>query len=188
MKTPANISLIVGLAIPIVMVGLIAAAVLLPGQSLNPQTDFIYAVGPYPTYSTRIGNQITQHELSVKDGILTDSPTSYTAPADRYEYPPEKVSGPRFFLHRTASDTNEEISIEDAKKFKISTEKKSPEGLTVSFGQRSYGVFPFFGDGDNDRDHAYLSNEYASKEVSLISDVSLNMYSFQLVGWVIAEN
>lgn len=184
--TPSTISLAVGLAIPIVMVLLIAAAVLLPGRSVHPTTNFVYAVGQYPSYTTREGTTSTDHTLTVKNGTLTETKTTYTIPNTQYNnYPPTKDSTPRFFIHDTAQDTNKEISIEEVQKLKLSTEQKSPDGFSISFGQQSYGVFPFFGGGDNRNDHAYLSNDYASKEVSLISDISIDRYSLQLVGWVL---
>ncbi len=181
--TPSNISLIVGLAIPVVMVLAIAAAVLLPGRSLNPTTDFIYAIGSYPTYNTRNGDTVTNHELSIQNGKLTDATQNYQATG----YPPDtfvKEASPRLFLHNTKENTNKEISIEEAQKLSLSSETKSPDGFKVSFGTRSYGVFPFFFNDNSDIEHAYLSNQTASKEIDLITDTARDIYSFQFVGWV----
>jgi hypothetical protein len=183
--TSSNISLIVGLAIPVLMVLAIAAAVLLPGRNLHPETDFVYAIGQYPTYTTREGDTITQHDLSVKDEVLTDSTQTYT-PNDRYpSYPVDKESSPRLFLHSTKENTNKEITLEEAKQLRLSSEIKSPDGFKVSFGSRSYGIFPFFLNDNSDMEHAYLSNETASKEIDLATGNARNMYSFQFVGWVL---
>lgn len=182
----SKISLIVGLSIPVVMVLLIAAAVLLPGRNLTPTTDFLYVVGSYPTYITRSGNATLQHELIVQDGAVTDKMQTYTSPDAYPPYVTEKESTPRLFLHSTKEDTNKEISLEEAKKLRLSSEQKSPDGFTVSFGKRSYGVFPFFFDGgQEDLQHAYLSNQTASKEITLVSNAARDIYSFQLVGWVV---
>src|SRR3989344_243980 len=178
----SNISLIVGLAIPVVMVLAIAAAVLLPGRNINPTTDFIYATGSYTSYTTRNGDTVTQHDLTVKNGVLTDTEQSYRAANNYPPYPYEKESLPHIYLQNTQENTNRELTLEQAKKFKLSSETTSPDGFTVSFGRRSYGVFPFFFDGGPDNsEHAYLSNQTASKEISLASDASKNMYAFQLV-------
>lgn len=187
MKDKAStISLIVGLAIPVVMVILIALAVLLPGKSLNPTTDFVYVIGSYPTYTTREGNTITQHEIIVRDGTIEDAAQIYETDAIYPPYPYEKESIPRFFIHNTLENSNKEISIEEAKKLRILPEQTSPDGFTVSFGRQSYGVFPFFyNEGNSDTQRAYLSDKKASKEIQLISDTSANIYSFQLVGWVL---
>lgn len=183
----SNISLIVGLAIPVVMVALIAAAVLLPGRSFNPTTDFIYATGSYPTYITRSGTTVTQHSLTVKNGTLTDTTQSYQQ-VEHPSYPFEKESIPRLFLHSTTENTNKELTIDEVQNMKLSAEQKSPDGLTVEFGRRSYGVFPFFFDsGSSNYEQAYLSNQTASKEIQLTSDASSNFFSFQLVGWVLEQ-
>lgn len=184
-RVPPNISLIVGLSLPAIMVAIIAGMVFLPSKSLNPTTDFMYVVGQYPSYSTRNGENIIQHDFAIKDGKLIDLQTSYSAKSE-YLYPPDKSSAPRFFIHHTKDNTNEELSFEDMSKLKLSSSTISPEGFTLTFGKRSYGIFPFFFDGNNDdREHAYLSTNRASKEITLISDTSITYYAFQLVGWVI---
>jgi len=187
MKDKAStISLLVGLAIPVVMVLAIAGAVLIPGRNINPTTDFIYALGAYPSYTTRNQDTVTEHYLTVKNGVLTDDTQSYTADKNYPPYPYEKVSIPRLFLHTTTENTNKEISLEEAKTLRLSDETKSPDGFSVSFGSRSYGVFPFFFDsGSQNSERAYLSNRTASKEINLTSGASNNIYSFQLVGWVV---
>lgn len=180
-----KISLIVGLSIPVVLVFAIAAAVLLPGRSIEPKTDFLYAVGQYPSYVSYSGNTATEHIFSVVKGKLIESTNGYTTSAR--EYPPyasEKDIVPRFFIHHVQDNTNSEISISEAKDLTLSTETTSPDGLTVTFGSRSYGIFPFYSGSDDNRQRAYLSNGKASREISLISDVSINYAPFQMVGWI----
>lgn len=181
----SKISLIIGLALPALMVAVIAGLVFLPGASINPTVDFIYVVGPYPSYTTWNGETLTQHDLSITEGTLRDTATNYVN-SDRY-IPPlqEKAAVPRFFIHRTATDTNEAIDIEKIRTLELSPNRKSPDGFTLTFGKQSYGVFPFFFDNTSDREHAYLSTERASKEITLISDTSINFYEFRLIGWVI---
>ncbi|MDA1168792.1 MAG: hypothetical protein O3A36_00450 [bacterium] len=184
----STISLIVGLAIPVVMVILIALAVLIPGRNINPTTDFIYATGSYPSYTTRDENTVIQHDLTIKNGILVDATQSYPVANNYPPYFHEKESVPRLFIHNTTENSNKEISLEEAKTLRLSAESKSPDGFTVSFGRRSYGVFPFFFDsGSDDSEHAYLSNQTASKEITLTSGAPKDIYSFQLVGWIIEE-
>lgn len=182
-----KLSLIIGLSIPVVLVLLIAAAVLLPGRNIEPTTDFLYAVGQYSSYISYSGETAIQHSFSVRDDKLIESTDSYPTAGQRAypPYPSEKDMVPRFFIHHAASDTNTEISVDEAKKLTLSTETASPEGLTVTFGSRSYGVFPFYSGSDDNRQKAYVSNGKASKQISLISDVSINYAPFQMVGWVI---
>lgn len=181
----SKISLIIGLSLPAIMVAVIAGLVFLPGQSVNPTSDFIYASGPYPSYTVRNGNAITQYDMSIKGGKLTRTATSFNSKDAYAPYPGEKNNIPRFFIHHTAKNTNEEIGLEEIEKLNLSPDKKSPDGFTLTFGRQSYGVFPFFFDNNSDREHAYLSTNRASKEVTLISDTSIIFYDFQLIGWVI---
>lgn len=181
-----NISLFIGLALPVVMVAIISAVVFFPSKSLHPTTDFIYVVGSYPSYTTRNGNDATQHDFSIKNGKIVDATTTYNDRGAYIPYPPEKDGTPRFFIHHTSTNTNEEVDLKYLDNFTLSSDRTSPEGLTLTFGKRSYGVFPFFFDSSTDREHAYLSTNKASKEITLISDTSINYYEFQLVGWVTA--
>ncbi|MEK7499189.1 MAG: hypothetical protein AAB649_01125, partial [Patescibacteria group bacterium] len=151
MKDKAStISLIVGLAIPVIMVILIALAVLLPGRSLNPTYNFIYATGSYPSYTTTDKDLVIQHDLTVKNGTLVDDVQSYRTDKIYPIYPYEKESVPHLFIHNTAENTNTELTLEEAQKLTLSAETKSPDGFSVSFGKRSYGVFPFFFDDGSD--------------------------------------
>lgn len=182
----SKISLIVGLALPALMVAIIAGLVFLPSKLLDPTVDFIYVAGPYPSYTTRSGDIVTQHDLSIKDGKLTDTTTSYES-RDAYPpiYPQDKSFTPRFFIHYTTSNTNEEIPYDKVRTLSLSPDRKSPEGFSLTFGKQSYGVFPFFFDNPSSDDRAYLSADRGSKEITLISDTSINRYDLQLVGWVL---
>ncbi len=184
-NSSAKISLIIGLALPAVVVIVIAALVFLPSVSITPSEDFIYVAGPYPSYTTWSGSTSTQHDISIKNGKIVQSATSYTVEPGYPAYPQEKVTTPRFFIHHTTQNTNEEISFDDIATVTLSPNRTSPQGFTLTFGKQSYGVFPFFISEGTDRDRAYLSTKRASKEINLVSDTSINFYEFQLVGWVI---
>ncbi len=181
----SKISLIIGLALPAIMVAIIAGLVFLPGKSLNPTTDFIYVVGPYPSYTTRSGDTVTQHDIMITNGKLAHTATSYNGRDGYIQYPDDRHTVPRFFIHRTQANTNEEIGIEALGKLMLSPDRKSPDGFTLTFGKQSYGVFPFFFNDNTNRDHAYLSTNRASKEITLVSDTSIDYYAMQLVGWIV---
>ena len=181
----SKISLIIGLALPALMVAIIAALVFLPSKTLHPTSDFVYVVGQYPSYITRSGDTITQHDIAITNGKLEHTATSYAGRDEHALYPPEKSTTPRFFIHHTQTDTNEEVAIEELSKLTLSSERKSPDGFTLTFGKQSYGVFPFFFDGNTSREHAYISTERASREITLVSDTSINYYAMQLVGWIV---
>lgn len=185
--TSSKISLIVGLSLPVVMVAIIAGLVFLPSRSLTPANDFIYVVGPYPSYTSKEGKTITQHDISIKNGQAIHTTTSYSGGKEYDVSPRDKIIIPRFFIHHTRTNTNNEISLEEVIKLRLSPERKSPDGFTLTFGKQSYGIFPFFFENRTDMEHAYLSTDRASKEITLVSEVSIDYYQIQLVGWVITE-
>ncbi len=179
---PSSISLIVGLSIPVLMVIGIALAIIIPGRSIHPQTDFVYALGQYPT-ATQIenGRQI-QHSYSIKNGHITDSTLTVSPKVDNAPYLYQGQGIPRFFIHHTAADTNEEVSFDDIAKRTLSDDSVSPDGFTMTYGSSSGGMFPFYFEGQNDRASAYLSKNTASKKVTIITKG--NDLPFSFVAWV----
>lgn len=176
----STVSLIVGLAIPVVMVIAIAAAILIPARYLHPKTDFIYAIGQYPSYTSFENNQAVEHDFSVIKGVLTDNATPL--PPQQPYYPYQKDSTPHFYRHHTESDTNEELTAQEVTKLSLSDTEQSADGFTVSYGTSSGGFFPFYYEGTGDKATGYLSNGTASKKISITTKANTQQFTF--VGWV----
>lgn len=180
---PSTISLIVGLSIPILMVIGIAAAIIIPSRSIHPETDFVYALGEYPTTIQVENGQQVQHSYSIKNGHIIDSTLTVSLKPDVAPYPYQTQGTPRFYIHHTATDTNNELSLDDLKKLTLSDDAKSPDGFTFAYGTSTGGMFPFYYEGDNDRAAAYLSKETGSKKVTVVAKGNTTPFSF--VAWVI---
>ena len=181
MKT-ANISLIIGLLIPVIMVIGIALAIILPAQSIHPQTDFIYALGQYPSGILIDNAKQVQYSYIIKDNKIVNSTITVPQKPETVPYPySDQV--PTFYIHHTADNTNEEISFTNVEKLKLSDESLSPDGFTMSYGASSGGMFPFYFEGQNDATSAYLAKGTGSKKVNVVTKSNRSQFSF--VAWVI---
>lgn len=173
MKIKENLALIAALAVPVIMIILVALTIYVPRTWAKPQYDFLYTT-EYNYY----------YRFSVMDGKinLTESPdpsapkpAPYTAPNSGPEPAQPK---PRIYLHHTQTDSNEEISLEKAQSLSLSGDTKSPDGYQVNRGDSSGSFFGSSGYGT-----FYITGHHLSKRVNLAtSDYG---YDFHLIGWVI---
>ena len=168
-----NISLIIGLCIPVAMILFIAIAINGPRwfSSVEPATvNFLYVTGqqdPYVVYSVRDGR------LAVTD----TTPEHVTATA---QYPTH------FFVHDVTANKSREIQLDEAKQLLLDGAVRSPDGFTISDGRRR-GWFIFrYGGYNGDR---YLVKESYSEKLDLESDSgSRNYYwNYRFIGWVIGN-
>lgn len=178
----STVSLIVGLSIPVLMVIGIALAIIIPGRSIHPNTDFIYTLGQYPVAMQSENGKQIQHSYSIKNGHIVDATLASSSKLDNAPYPYQGQGMPRFYIHHTVSDTNTEISFKDATTRILSDDATSPDGFTMTYGTSSGGMFPFYFEGQNDRAIAYLSKNTGSKKITVIAKG--NDLPFSFVGWV----
>ena len=165
-----NISLIIGLSIPVAMILFIAIAINAPRwfSIVEPaQVDFLYATGqknPYVAYS-------------VKDGrlVVTDTTPEDAIPTTQYPI--------RFFVHDVAANKSREIELEEAKRLLLDGALRSPDGFTIS-DARYRGWFIFgYGRYNGDR---YLVKESYSQKLDLESDAGNSNYywNYRFIGWI----
>lgn len=171
MESKKNISLIVGIAIPILMIFLVAISIYLPILfAPTPRFNFLYVTddGYYPSYL-----------YVVENGVLNKREVKHP------EYPTPRVA--RLFLHDVSANESKEISFEETRKLKLDANAKSPDGYEVVYGNTEYGVFPlFFSDGYNYND-MYLKGHNASKKLNLQSSTDDRYYCrnrARFLGWV----
>lgn len=166
-----NISLIIGLSIPVAMILFIAIAINGPRwfNTVEPaKFDFLYTTGqqnPYTTYSVVSGRLRVQ-----------EHPVPEDAPAT-IQYPIH------FFVHDVSENISREIQVEEAMQLNLDGSIRSPDGFTVETGRRS-GWF-IFGYGRDYRSR-YLVNESFSEKLKLESNSGSYSYywNFRFLGWV----
>jgi len=190
-----KIALIIGLAIPIVMIIFVAISIYLPGFFIKPETDFLYATGNN-VYCYGRNNRYT-----IKNGTLTDTfpikkETATTTtiikdgiaieeklvPAFSSEIYNECANAEvKFYLHNTSKNDNEEILFEEAVKLKLDSGIESPDGFEV-VRVGNGGDFPFIFSGGN-RNAYYLRGDKSSQKIN-VKLSSQDYYNFQFIGWI----
>lgn len=170
MSSKKNVSLIIGIAIPVFMIFLIAASIYLPHLfAPAPQYNFLYVIedgyGQYRQYG-------------VENGVLVKYEVKYPE-----HHTPRDA---RLFMYNISKNTDQEISFEEAKKLKLDANVKSPDGYEVAYGSSEYGVFPFFFSGGHDYNTMYLKGHNASKKLELQSSNDGRYYyrNRRFLGWI----
>lgn len=172
-RNPRNLSLIIGLAIPVAMVLFIAIAINGPRwfSSIEPPTyDFLYMTGQHAQSQAYV---VEDERVVLKE---TTDPAGPTQP----------VSNVRFFVHDVTRNTSREINFEAARQIAIDGSLRSPDGFTITAGRRG-GWFIF--DFGRDYSRRYIVKETFSQRLDLISDGNRYDYywNFRFLGWLSRE-
>jgi len=152
-----NISLILAVAIPILMIFLIIASIYWPRATAHPKFNFLYLMG-----ENYINNQ--QYVVQNEKLIFTQKNSENNA---------------KFYIYDTTQNKSTEISFQDAQKLNLNANLKSPDGFEVVSGGNDGGIFPlFFGSTDNYYSR-YLKNDHTTLKLNIPHN-----YNFRFLGWV----
>ena len=189
-----HLTLIIGIALPVIIIAIVAVSVYLPSKFLKTDYNFVYATCGdgsstyyYSDYRYYCDRGYLDVRYSVEDGKLVYNAPKAGADLNKngVEDKDEKVTV-RFFLHDTLKDESKEITFEDAQKFDYSGLLTSPDGVAVTSGYESNpDVFPFFYSGGSQYKY-YLTKGSKKKEVNMVLGTE-GYYSggFKFVGWVL---
>lgn len=161
-----NVPVVIGLAVPLLMILLIITAIYLPRIfAAAPMYDFVYSIGDQRKYSISLDNG----RLTVKD---TSSLGSH-------------VEQLRLFIYDVKSGDTREISVKEASELVLDASLKSPDGYTLEQDTLSRdmisGIF-----GYHDRYRWYLTGHGTSRKIEVPNH--LYRWSFRFIGWVIQHN
>lgn len=170
-----NISLLIGLAIPILMILFVAGSIYLPGLFIKPTFDFLYVTGEGYNYDKKYW---------IDQSTLKTVETTPQEPLD-YPYPPSKVS--KLFLYDVDKNESREISFESAKSFTIDANAVSKDGFEIVRGGYDDGIFPLFFGGSSDYNARYLKGHGVSKKLNIPGMKAYDYYdyNFRFLGWII---
>ncbi len=169
MDLKKNISLIIGISIPVFMVILIAASIYLPSFfAPAPQFNFLYVMGDScgSDFQFTVENDmLVKHEVKCPKGRM-----------------PKDV---RLFIHDVIKNADREIAFEEAQKLKLDPMLESPDGYEVVYGSDHWGYFPFFYDGSN-YDAMYLKGHNTNRKLKLqlSSDGRYYYRNRRFLGWL----
>src|SRR3989344_4219982 len=166
-----NITLVLGLSIPVVMILFVAGSIYLPGLFIKPHFNFLYMVND---------NRYNEQQFSVENGtlvrnIIISKPSTATRPS------------PRLFVHDVTVNKSREITFEQAQQLKINSSPQSPDNLNIKPGSRGESFLLFFGGGGSDYSSRYLVGNGLSKKLKIETEQGSSYFSnnFRLLGWII---
>jgi len=165
MKKKGNIPLIIGLALPVVMILIVLTVVYLPSLFVDPEYDFVYVSSD--SYRLYYNYQVdSEGRLSRRTGVSSYDTSSSTD---------------QMYLYDVSAEESERIDFERAIRFEYSTKSKSPDGYEFERNSGGGGfIFPisYYGSSRN----YVLKKGNSAKEISLETDRYQNV---EFVGWVL---
>ena len=169
MNFKKNISLIVGIAIPVFMIILIAVSIYLPSLfAPAPQFNFLYVTGD------RYGKN---RQYGIENGMLV-----------KYEVKSESRTPreSRLFIYDVSKNISKEVTFAESQKLKLDANVKSPDRYEVVYGGREYGFFPFFFAGGYNHNTMYLKGHNTSRKLELQSTSGRRYYYYdwRFLGWI----
>jgi len=165
-----NLPLILAIALPILLIIVVALSVTLPSLFIKPQFNFLYASS---------NNYASYRVFSVVDGKLTR--VEIKQPIKDAYYEPQVV--PQLYLHDVATNSSRQVTFAQAQEFVLDSSPKSPDGFEVVNGSRGEGVMPMMFWSGSDYGVKYIKGNNGSKKLNLQIS-SDNYYSFEFLGWV----
>lgn len=194
-----HITLVIGLAIPFLVVLLIAGAVFVPrwlDQTPPPATDFIYGYGLgliYPAYMNPgynsaypVPGQVNgKYIYEVVAGKLTrrDAPLPTEGQKDPGFSPVVSEEEPLFYRYSVQSGKSQRLTYAEASALSLISSPKSPDGYSFISGRQGSN-FPF-GGGYTDGT-IYLSKEHHTQKVEFEANTTNQYYYSQnpFIAWV----
>jgi len=164
-----NITLVIGISIPILMIIFVAISIYLPGFFVSPKFNFLYVSGDDYYY-------YDQYQYSVQNGELMKN--EIKKPENRSYEPIKEV---KLYVHDVAKNKSREITFEEARSLNLDSNVKSPDGFEIAYGSHS-GSFLF--SGGSDYGVRYLTGNNISKKLDLQLAGSSYYNNFRFIGWI----
>lgn len=150
--------------IPIAIALFAAAVVYIPQLMANPKYDFVYS----------LCNDYTCKDSFTVDGGQVSKDTSSAPHQDYY------AKAATIHYYNSSSDSTKSLSLDEAKKLRLSTVSKSADGYTLTRDETESG-FLFWGDYDAGW---YLKNGAKKKKIVLSNNDSYYSQDVKFLGWV----
>ena len=169
MKIKKNLSLIIGISVPIAMVLLIGAVIYLPRFFVHPKYDFVYF-----TESAYSGYE----QYEVKDGKLVKNDTSK---------PGTHEQEVKLYIYHVDTDQSQEISYTEGQELNLDPSRLSPDDFEIVSGSHSDGFSPFSDHSSSDYCSRYISGHNMSRKLELrfvANSYSYYCGGFRFLGWI----
>ena len=186
-----NLPAIIAIALPVLLVLVIALLTALPNLGPKPQYDFLFVKEPTRSHYRGDSCVVYSHYYDTEDGKLVKKPYAVTV-FDKKEVA-EPCSGyaqviqeeiPELFVYRTGHAAVYPINFEQASQLEAKGETVSPDGYTVSKRLMNRGILELFG-GNNDG--VFMSKKNQHVKIDLGDETGSSYYydnNFNFITWV----
>jgi hypothetical protein len=173
-----NISLVLGISIPILMILMVAGSIYLPGLFIQPKVNFLYMSG--------YGNYCDYYNLDQYSVIKNKLTKIEIKPAPNVVNNIQPCGAPIFFIHDVVKNESMEVSFEEAQKLNLDSNIVSSDGFQVVNGSRGGSSFPFFFSSGSDYNSEYITGHNVSKKLNIkMNGPDYYYYNFRFFGWII---
>ncbi len=160
-----NLPLIIGLALPIIFIIIIAIVVYLPTNFVNPKHNFVYLDQSYGSYLT---------DIVVVEDKITSVPSGSV---DMYA-----KKSPKIYLYDFSKNASYEITLEEAKQLSVTKGPASPDGYSIERNYNHSGIFEIFGSYEDNSGYFITSPEGSKRKLTGIQGEYY--YELNIIGWV----
>ena len=164
-----KLPLYIALAIPMLMIVLIALFVYIPGIGKKPHINFLYVSGQ---------GYYSNYNYAVSGGKLIMNTFTSTDPVYK-----GIVTTPHIYLYDVSTDKATELAFQDAQKYTLDASTESSEGFAFRRGGYSGG---FLFDVGNDYNSYYLVGFNRKHKLNL-KTVGTGYDDNQFLGWIIKD-
>jgi len=178
----------VAFLLPLIFILVVFVTTYVPAQSLSTDFNFVYATcteGRSP-YSYYCSNHL-QNRYDIENGRLIEKDLPADLDSDNDGVPDRDENyQTRLFIHDTALDLSEEISLIEAQRFNLEDRLTSPDGVSVEWQYANGGnFFPFV--RYSNRYGYYLTRGSAKRELNLVNQSQVPYYQndFPFLGWIL---
>ena len=166
-----NIPLYAALAVPVLMILIVAGMIYLPQLNQKPKYGFVYMSDNNSNYY--YGYQVQGDRLSYVASPNDNLTNQSNIP-------------PHFYLYDTARGEATELTLAQAQAYKLNPVQTSPDGYVVEQGNGSGGGF-IFGSSSSDYSSWFLKGHNFSRKLNLklVYSPYGSYYNFRFLGWVV---
>ena len=175
-----NLSLIIGLSIPVVVLIVITLAVTLPRLFSSPTYNFLYTTDQVDYYYARSSYRF----YSVENKKLIVEPRPSVDPKDASSYGKIPERTPSIYVFDVTTNRSREVTYEEAAKLTLDINDLAPDGFRIENGGRN-GIIPEIVGGSSDYGKKYLVGHGVRREITLMNSPSYSYYNFRFFGWII---
>ncbi len=173
-----NITLIIGIALPILFITIISIVIFTPNLFIKPQYNFLYSIeDSYYSY-----NQQYLNSYSIQNGHLV----STALPVYSNTKIVYKGDNPPLFLYDVKNNSTHQINFVDTKNLSIEAGPSSPDGYIVKYQYSNDGIFGLLGSNNNQNGHVIAKGNGSKKLDGLDSGNYGYSYNenFKFIGWI----